>query len=433
MTARSTKHPWSDRFQAVAEFLLAHERLPGRNGDVGERDLYRWLYLQKAPYENGKMSDRQVALLDLTGIPQSGWLDGERSRAFDAIWFANLDRVKEFGQAHGHRPTKRTGTDPSMAGWLNKAITAYRADRLPEHRRHALIESGVLDLPEPPTPLQTEQWNTRLDQVISFVRQHGKRPSHATVADEDEKTLGMWLSRQRHDIALGRITQDRLNLLDRVSKDLGVSLTAGVDRTSRRDAPGRIAAFYAEHGRLPQSHEPDGLWLSAARQRLRDNAISHETKAALDAVDPDWAEYHRPGSIDTVVPLIAEFVRQHGRLPGRGSGRAIDEHEARLARALVHYRNRDKRDALSDAHRALLDEHAPRWRESTNITRRQEYIRALATLGPNASLRSSDPLYTWRRMVVALIRDGRASDRYVAEIKKGLPWLYEEAMRSRSD
>jgi hypothetical protein len=94
----------------------------------------------------------------------------------------------------------------------------------PEERQHfASVTETTDDAHKPPRKRgQYIGWHERLEQLIQFRKKRGHCDARIVLHDDnDSKELGRWLASQRHQYRKGKLTQDKVEIL----QNLGVQLT----------------------------------------------------------------------------------------------------------------------------------------------------------------------------------------------------------------
>jgi hypothetical protein len=417
---------WIERLTEIATYLLDHDCLPTKDGGLDEARMTQWLTHQRRDYNNDSLVPEQRDLLEATGIPQTGWLDGDRDRRYDAAWFTNFRAVVKHLADNGRRPsTASTNPDEMRLGkWLSLQLSTR--DELPEHRLTALVDAGLTDLPNTTRLIHADTWHRRLAELDAFVTEHGRRPTH-NATDEVEKPIGQWLAKQRVAVAKDTLAEERLARLVEIQERTGVDLLSLLKRDVVGAIIARVAAFHAEHGRMPTFREPDGMWLANVRHRQRVGTLAPATAKGLAKIDPNWVNPARQDVRDSIKE-IADFAAEHGRMPARSKVRegAIGE-ENLLAERLNSYRERDRSGNLSDAARAMLDKQVPDWRVLPSHARFMEHLRAIAAIGPDAKPKARTTLYRWRYSLLVDLREQRVPAARLDLIREHAPWLLTES------
>lgn len=409
---------WIERLTEIATYLLDHDCLPTKDGGPDEARMTQWLTHQRRDYNTDSLVPEQRDLLEATGIPQNGWLDGDRDRRYDAAWFTNFRAVVKHLTDTGRRPSTAS-TDPDemrLGKWLSLQLSTR--DELPEHRVAALVDAGLTTLPNTTRLIHADTWHRRLAELDAWVTEHGRRPTH-NATDEIEKPIGQWLAKQRVAVAKDALAEERLARLVEIQERTDVDLLSLLKRDVVGAIIDRVAAFHSEHGRMPAFREPDGMWLANVRHRERVGTLAPATSKALAKIDRNWVSPARQG-IRESIEEIATFVTEHGRMPTQTRS---DAHEKRLAERTHQYRDRARRGTLSERAVALLDQKVPGWNILPSDARFVENLCQVAAFGPDARPVAPSRLYRWRYHLLVALREQRVPAERMALIREHAPWL----------
>lgn len=423
---------WIERLTEIATYLLDHDCLPTKDGGPDEARMTQWLTHQRRDYNSDSLVPEQRDLLEATGIPQTGWLDGDRDRRYDASWFTNFRAVVAHLETTNRRPsTASTDAEEMRLGkWLSLQLNTR--DILAEHRLAALVDAGLTSLPNTTRLIHADTWHRRLAELDAFVTEHGRRPTHNS-DDEVEKPIGQWLAKQRVAVAKDALAEERLDRLVEIQERTGVDLLSLLKRDVVGAIIARVAAFHAEHGRLPTFREPDGMWLANIRHRQRLGTLAPATAKAMTKIERNWVNPARQDISDSIEE-IAAFIAKHGRTPSRSKARkGAIEGERLLAARLNSYRERDRNGTLSDAARTALDKRVPDWRVLPSHLRFMEHLRAVAALGPDAKPKVRTTLYHWRYSLLVDLREQRVPAERLDLIRQHAPWLIATAERAAAE
>jgi len=323
------------------EFRALRERL-GRDpshasSDAEEKRQAQWLRTQRRCKKNKKLSDERIAILE--AIPGWSWT----ARDYDGV-------VNEFSALR-----KLLGCDPStassdptekrMAVWLLNQRQLKKNNKLSDERI-AILEA-----------IPGWSWTARNYYVVvnefrALREVLGRDPSTIS-SDPTEKRMGLWLSNQRQRKKHNKLSDERIAILEAIP---GWSWTAC-------DYDGVVNEFRALREGLgcdPSTASSDprekwlGQWLGTQRQRKKNNKLSEERIAILEAI-PGWS--WTAHDYDGVVNEFRALRERLGRDPSQISS---DPTEKRLGRWLSDQRKLKKNGKLSDKRIAIL-ETIPGW------------------------------------------------------------------------
>ena len=301
--------PWEQRRQQVAAFVEQHGRLPRTEGSkkepllAGERQLGVWCNRQqqrRKGQQQPPLSAKQQAALE--AIPGWSWW-GERA---NVAWEQRRQQVLAFVERQGRLPRRRgSQQEPLLEGerqlgnWCSVQRQRWKGKQQPPltaEQQAALeaIPGWVLG--------GRELWEQRRQQVLAFVEQHGRLPRRQGSQQEPllagEQQLGNWCSAQRQRWK-GK-QQPPLTAEQQAALEAIPGWIWG-GRELWEQQRQQVAAFAAQHGRLPrtQGSKRDpllagerqlGHWCHYQRQRWNGNRqppLTAGQQAALEGI-PLW-------------------------------------------------------------------------------------------------------------------------------------------------
>ena len=161
----------------------------------------------------------------------------------------------------------------------------------------------VRTLPSPQELEREDAFVDRMEDVAAYVDAHDRFPRNRS--DPVERQLAGWLSSVRTREKQGRITPERVKLLD--ATILGWRQNEYYDEHDKRwnECLAGLVTFVNDFGRLPKVREGLGPWLSRQRSYLRTGALREDRGRALDAAVPTWKGRSKP-RVRGAPALVAE-------------------------------------------------------------------------------------------------------------------------------
>ncbi|MEY9840490.1 Helicase associated domain protein [Streptacidiphilus sp. EB103A] len=231
-------------------------------------NLYKWAGTQRTMRATGKLSEERQRLLDQAGFP---W-DVERDR-----WMRRYHEVSaQMGEAKSPRSLP-IGSPERI--WLDNQAVAYRKNRLDPERRTMLEALGVTS-----DQLST-MWRNSYDELDAFRREEGHFQVPEDYRTIDGTSLAAWKNHQRSQRNKGRLPEERIKLLDKISFPWDPYAEHWDDR--HREA----VAFKERKGHLRPPHGTKlHTWL-ARQLRNKDHGILNRTHLGLlNGLDSQWDE-----------------------------------------------------------------------------------------------------------------------------------------------
>jgi hypothetical protein len=322
----------------------------------------------------------------------------------DFQWSSRFKAVQEHFKATGELPSLGSGEadESSLASWVGAQRQHLKRGTLSDDRIRLLnAELG-------PWKVDSKEaaWVRQFNELKAFYAQHGRIPTEG----QDEKPqfqLALWLGGQKRQYSLGRLSQERVAMLD---TDLPIWR-----RTKEDDWKGnleKVAAFKTKTGNLPVASASEdeerylGLWLT--NNRANSN-LSAGRAHSLDEAIPEWRIKQADQWILRLQQAVS-FWAAHGDVP-----KQRDSAEAGfIGKWILAQKRQYKEGNLSREREQLLDEQLPVWRESHD-TRWEKNLDALVSFvsehGVYPSARSEDEVTAaigaWIGIQRSFLRDGK--------------------------
>jgi hypothetical protein len=103
-----------------------------------DEQIGTWISAQRVAYRQKLLGKKKILLLEHIGFNWNPMCDKEKG------WSANLSRLKEFHEAHGHFLITKVNTDSKFCSWAYAQKTAFRKNIMKECRAKILIELGFI-------------------------------------------------------------------------------------------------------------------------------------------------------------------------------------------------------------------------------------------------------------------------------------------------
>ena len=334
MSTRSIHDRWMSRFTDLQDWLETHGRMPRFTKDASEheRGLSSWVGDQRARHKSG--------LLPAAYLNELRTVEGVFSPALSQ----RQESLKAWVAAHGRRPLPGS-TDPeevafsvlffslrsyALRGRLTPAalelilsvpegFTSEEAEvartlltaKLDTRRRKAAEAAADID------PLEAK-WNRGFTELEEWVREHGALPNRRST-DATEYRCANWLNVQRMQHRQDNLLPEYVTRLQTIP---GAFETR--KKTEDPDAAALVAAFHAEHGRLPvwrginAAERALNMRLRRLRSKIGDGTLAADVLAVLAPI---------PGATDPVgtyrtphqrLADLEEFIKSTGKFPTSG-------------------------------------------------------------------------------------------------------------------
>ena len=206
--------PWQVRFESLEEFVRLYRRLPLRRAkDSFEASLSNFLSKQRSDFISGRLAAHRLQRLQSTSVALIQqrvvkWLAGSRGDFFGQ----RCQDLQRHIQVH-HQLPSRSSRDPEarkLCYWLwnlrasspglgVKEISALKAV-------HPLVKQ-LFQWDTYPLKIRETRWCRKLEELSTFVYQHGRLPAQSKTSKSVERRLYRWLWNQRSRIWTGNLPE----------------------------------------------------------------------------------------------------------------------------------------------------------------------------------------------------------------------------------
>lgn len=241
-------------------------------------NLYSWAGTQRASGKNGTLSDDRRRLLDDIEFP---W-DLELAR-----W---MRRYRQVSDAMGETKSPRSLPPGSPERiWLDNQAISYRKNRLDPQRRQLLEAIGVTD------NLVQALWLSTYEELAAFKREEGHFAVPADYETIDGISLTTWINNQRKQRAAGSLSNEKLNLLNRIEFPWDAHTVRNWDPRYAE-----AVEFARINGHLqPPPSSPLRTWLLRQKRNHDNGILSRTHQLKLLTLDPNWTQMEKHDNTET--------------------------------------------------------------------------------------------------------------------------------------
>ena len=197
--------PWEVRFESLEEFVREHQRFPRKlSKDSREATLGHWWSNQRRLLNLGRLSAHRLPSLQSTSVALiqqrvRKWMAGSP----DAIFKQKFQDLRRHMKKNNKLPSY-SSPDPEirkLGKWLRDLRSAAPQSRVKEIKALTAVHPSVkqlLQFDRHPLKIKGRTWYKRLEELSTFVYQHGRLPkTHATSELERKGYRWLWLQRSR--------------------------------------------------------------------------------------------------------------------------------------------------------------------------------------------------------------------------------------------
>ena len=198
--------PWEVRLESLEEFVRTHQRLPSKLSKDGfEASLGYWWSNQRRFVKLERLPAHRLQSLQSTSVALiQQWVRKWLAGSSGAIFNQRCQDLQRHMQKHSQLPSHRS-PDPEtrkLGGWLRDLRSIAPRSRVKEIKAlkavHPLVKQ-LFQWDRHPLKIKKVPWYKRLEELSTFVHQHGRLPKapHTTSTFERREYHWLWLQRSR--------------------------------------------------------------------------------------------------------------------------------------------------------------------------------------------------------------------------------------------
>jgi hypothetical protein len=242
-------------------------------------------------------------------------------------WNMQYVQLVEFKRKKGHCVVPRKyEQDESLGQWVARQRGTHNNNKIQPDRKIILDELGFVWKVE---RANDKLWHQQHEKLVEFKRKKG----HCLVPTkyEQDKSLGMWVNKQRSFHNNSKLRLDRMKLLDELDFVWIVERGCNIDDKVWQQQHEKLVEFKRKKGHclVPQKYDQDpplADWVSTQRSLHGDNKIRLDRQKVLDEIEFVWkavagpARYSTSSSSSVGLPneaLVEEPEQAQGHVPNR--------------------------------------------------------------------------------------------------------------------
>jgi uncharacterized protein (DUF2384 family) len=273
---------WEEGFVHAKQYVEEHGdcRVPVNYVCQDGFYLGTWILKNRRRYSNNELTEEQVARLNSLQMIWDSW---------DDYWEEGFAHAKVFFNANGHLnvPYKYKAADGYKLGqFITNQKRSFNLGQLTEEKIKRLNDIGMI------WDVRANMWATAYKHAKDYFEKHGtleKMPKGYLT--EDGINLYVWLSLQRKQYRIGKLSADRVALL----KTLNIGLEPRNHEDIWEDSFTHAEAYFIEHGDLlvpcfyrTKDDRPLGNWILRQRKLYRDGLLTEDQIERLNRIGMVW-------------------------------------------------------------------------------------------------------------------------------------------------
>jgi superfamily II DNA or RNA helicase len=335
---------WEKGFALLTLYLgrNGHSRV-SKSTSLEGYPLGKWVDVQRARYRDGVIeSSRRDRLSALEGWSWNPISDRWETGYNELLAFIEVNEHAQITSGY------QTLSGYPLGRWVSKQRTKYKGGTLRDDRRDKL------------EALQHWTWNPHEDswgEGFRHLREFADKEHHSTASQStvfDGYPLGTWVAKQRSDFNKGKLSADRVKLLESIK---GWSWDPRTEKWE--EAFARLVEYVArtKHARVQQSlrvdNYPLGRWVAAQRASFAKGNLEIDRQRRLEEL-PGWTWNATSDQWDDWFQLLLDYVGRcaDSRVPavgmfkGRRLGTWVSNQRINYAKGLLDADRQQRLESL---------------------------------------------------------------------------------------
>ena len=350
------KGQWENMFKIAKQYyeengdlLISSKYVTAENIKIGY-----WISTQRKDYKANRLSKDKILLLEEIGMVWS---------IYDDSWYENYVLAKQYFEKKGDLLIPRlytTNNGEKLGAWIGLQRKQYKEGKLSNDRIKLLEKVGMV------WSIYDIQWDEYFDLASKYYSEHGNLLVPLRYKTIDDKKLGSWISSQRINYKSGKLSADRIEMLEQIGMVWDGMSTAW-------DLMYRIAKQYFEENHnlsissttFTYQNASLGSWVVTQRKNYLKGKLSDKQITMLNQIGMEWVYSNNPDYVweknyNTVLDFYSKY--KHLYIPIG----FVTEDGVRLGVWLHDRKYEYEHNELSEERRKKLDKLDKTWRESIN-------------------------------------------------------------------
>jgi superfamily II DNA or RNA helicase len=377
-----------------------------------EKKAGQWQSHQRHDYKKGKMPQDRIQMLNET----DGWKWEEED-----LWTIKLEKwIEQYSILGGMLSTvSQNPEEKESAVWQSIQRQCFRKGKMPEDRVKILENTKGWIWKDDRWQISYEHWKKQYIRL-------GKKPS-STSKDSEEKQAGSWQQNQRCDYRKGKISQDRITILEATKGwKWEEEVTWPIQLENWKRLYKRLGKSLSDKSKDPEVKRL-GQWQSDQRQNYKKGKMPQDHIQMLNETDGwKWEE-------EDTWPIQLEHWKKQYEIKGRTpSGESKDPEEKKAGQWQQNQRRNYKKGKMSQEYVRILNKTSGwKWEEEdTWPIQLEHWKKEYEIKGRTPSSTSKDPeekkAGKWQSKERQKYRKGKMSEEYIKILNETDGWKWEE-------
>ncbi|WP_198005104.1 helicase associated domain-containing protein, partial [Synechococcus sp. WH 5701] len=255
---RETTENWMEKYGQFKQYIEVNGNalVPQTHPELG-----RWVEVQRLHKKRDKLQEERIQLLNILGFSWDPFAD---------LWKIRCQELKQYTEDNGS--IRVSENYPVLGRWVKKQRSKRKNGQLSEDQIQMLNDIGFIWEPF------AEPWQKKYQELKNFIEHNGSNEV------SNHSVLRVWCRSQRSERKEGKLSEERIQLLDKIGFIWGV-------REERWQEKYQLLKKYINHNgdaKVPDKHPTLGTWVRTQRRTKRVDQLSQERIQLLDKIGFIW-------------------------------------------------------------------------------------------------------------------------------------------------
>ena len=233
-----------------------------------------------------------------------GWSWEPVSQQWNSVYLELLKIARKNGRFPSSHSKKQR--ERFLGMWIDSQLKAYNRGILPQEKIEKLNQ-----IPGWSWNRIVDKWNRKHNETVAFVRKNGKLPPQHSKKHE----LGVWVHRQREKHKRGKLSQDKIQTIERIPKwewnPVSERWNTSYEKVLKFVKKNR--KFPAVSSKNSQEERSLGQWISNQRREYKNNPNPQRFNK-LEQI-PGWSWNPTSDLWNNTYKKISTFVKKNDKFP----------------------------------------------------------------------------------------------------------------------
>jgi len=293
---------WEFKYQKLEKFIKDNKSYPCQSkSDKNQNTIANWCNKQKADKKKGSLSNYQIKKLN--NLPDWTWDK-------DGTFMVNYNRVVNYVKKYNKLPShgNKNNDIQKIGKWCSMRRNEYKQNKLTDERIDMLenIDGWYWDK-------YTDMFNNNYTDLKNFVEINNRLPQ-ANSKDDKEKSLYIWINKNRSKYKNKKLTQNQFNML--INLGINFSNTRRAKKCSWDERYSKYLNFCKTNNRHPKINiDSESVlynWSNQQKSKYKNKKLSENEIEKLNNID-GWFFERDPFTKNA--KELMKFAQKHKRMP----------------------------------------------------------------------------------------------------------------------